>query len=114
MKLNFSGEEILPEDKEYIAYALSDQRVSKHLKSAKLHVKQYRKSGFRRKTVLNLIAQTSFGNVNVDASAWQFNKAVNSLAKKVDKYLLKHEEMKKEHSSVRKRKLPRFLRFPKK
>jgi len=103
LKLNFSGEELGEEDRKYFAYELTNHRFAKYLKDAKLHVKQYKKTGFRRKTALNLLAKTNFGKINVEADSWQFNKAVQKLIKKIEKFLIRNEEKNKAHRIFKKR-----------
>jgi len=109
LNITFSGEPLSKEEKNNIVLALTEHQISKYIKNAKIHIKEYRKQGFRSKVSMHMLAMTDFGEFSADSDAWQLNWATNTLIRKTAAFLSKKVERKKQKTPLRTRGVLRKL-----
>ncbi len=99
MKIDYAGEDIRPEHKALINSQLSKLHETDHIKQLKIHLKEYKLTGLRKKFDIHLEAQLDLrhhGFLSAKGDSWIFNlaakKAIRRLGKQMKKVLEKTEK----------------------
>lgn len=100
MKIDYAGEELRPEHRALIERLLEKTHELQHVKQLKVHLKEYRTGGLRRKFDIHLEALLDLphhGFISARGFSWMFNlaakKAIKRLKKQINKIVRKEDKM---------------------
>ncbi len=111
MKLDFAGEAVPQDKRDFFEDLLRAHWTAEHIKHAIVDVKNYSKTGERHKCSVSIEAMTDYGQLNIDASHWNFETCLRKGVDKLEKQVRKHKGRatdKKGKKSWRKKFWPRF------
>ena len=83
MIINYSGEKISEQARDYFKKLVNRSHELKHAKQIAINIKAYEKDGTRRKFDLHLEAVTDIGLFSSRSHSWLFGRAAKKAVKKL-------------------------------